>query len=48
MTGKLIDTTVLIDLSRGKVVAADFIDHERQAGTELFVSAISAMELILR
>lgn len=47
MAGKLIDTTVLIDLSRGKVVAADFIDLECRAGTELFVSVISAMELIV-
>jgi len=47
MAGKLIDTTVLIDLSRGKIVAADFVDNERQAGMALFVSVISAMELIV-
>jgi len=47
MTGKLLDTTILIDLSRGKIAASDFVDHERQAGTELFVSVISAMELIV-
>jgi len=47
MTGKLLDTTILIDLSRGKAIAADFIDNEQQAGTELFVSVISAMELIV-
>jgi len=47
MAGKLLDTTVLIDLSRGKIAAADFVDNERQAGTELFVSVISAMELVV-
>ncbi len=47
MAGKLLDTTILIDLSRGKVEAADFVDNERHAGTELFVSVISAMELIV-
>jgi len=47
MAGKILDTTILIDLSRGKAIAADFIDNERQAGTELFVSVISAMELIV-
>ena len=47
MARKLLDTTVLIDLSRGKIAAADFFDNERQAGTELFVSVVSAMELIV-
>lgn len=47
MAGKLLDTTVLIDLSRGKIAAAEFVDNERQAVTELFVSVISAMELIV-
>lgn len=47
MAGKLVDTTVLIDLLRGKDAAADCVDNERQAGTELFVSVISAMELIV-
>lgn len=47
VTGKLLDTTILIDLSRGKSEAADFVDNERRAGTELFVSVISAMELIV-
>jgi predicted nucleic acid-binding protein len=47
MAGKLLDTTVLIDLSRKNVAAADFIDNERRLGTELFVSIVSAMELIV-
>lgn len=47
MAGKLLDTTVLIDLSRGEAAAADFIDNERQKGTEFSVSIISAMELII-
>lgn len=47
MAGKLLDTTVLIDLLRGNTAAADFVDDERQDGTSLFVSTISAMELIV-
>jgi hypothetical protein len=47
MAGKLLDTTVLIDLSRGKSDAADFVDNERRLGTELFVSVVSAMELLV-
>ena len=46
MSGKLLDTTVLIDLSRGKIDAADFIDDARNVQTLLFISVISAMELI--
>jgi len=44
--GKLLDTTVLIDLSRGRSAAAECVDSERLAGTTFFVSVISAMELI--
>jgi predicted nucleic acid-binding protein len=47
MTGKLLDTTVLIDLSRGNIDAANFIDTARASGIPLFVSVISAMELIV-
>jgi predicted nucleic acid-binding protein len=47
MTGKLLDTTVLIDLSRGNTDAADFIDAVHASGTPLFISVISAMELIV-
>ena len=43
MTGKLLDTTVLIDLSRGDADAADFIDAARVSGTPLFISVISAL-----
>ena len=47
MPGKLLDTTALIDLSRGQIAAADFLDGEREAGTPLFVSIVSAMEFIV-
>lgn len=47
MGSKLLDTTVLIDLSRGDSDAADFIDNALQSGTVLFVSIISAMELMV-
>ena len=46
MNGKVLDTTVLIDLSRGNIAAADFVDDCRQAQIPLFISVISAMELI--
>lgn len=46
MNGKLLDTTVLIDLSRGKNTAADFVDENRRSQTPLFISVISAMEVI--
>jgi len=46
MSGKLLDTTVLIDLSRGKTEAADFIDAARKREESLHVSVVSAMELI--
>jgi predicted nucleic acid-binding protein len=47
MNGLLLDTTVLIDLSRGNEQAADFIEQQRQKKTYLAVSAVSAMELIV-
>jgi predicted nucleic acid-binding protein len=47
MAGKLLDTTVLIDLARGNTTAADYIDSERKKGTALYVSIISAMELVV-
>ncbi len=46
MTGKLLDSTILIDLSRGGITAAEYIDSERAAAVSLFISVISAMELI--
>jgi len=46
LTGALLDTTVLIDLSRGNNDAADFVDAGRQAEIPLCISVISAMELI--
>jgi len=47
MTGKLLDTIVLINLSRGIVTAADYVDEERRKGVPLFVSVVSAIELIV-
>jgi predicted nucleic acid-binding protein len=47
MTGMLLDTTVLIDLLRGNTDAAEFIDTVAASETPLFVSAISAMELLV-
>lgn len=47
MSGTLLDTTVLIDLSRGNLDAAEFIDTATNSQTPLFVSVISAMELIV-
>jgi tRNA(fMet)-specific endonuclease VapC len=46
MSGKLLDTTVLIDLLRGHVAAADFVDFAFRSETPLCVSVISAMELV--
>lgn len=46
MPQKLLDTTILIDLSRGNLAAADWVDSERKTAAELFVSVISAMELV--
>jgi predicted nucleic acid-binding protein len=47
MTGRLLDTTVLIDLSRGNTEAAQFIDATVASEIPLFISVISAMELIV-
>ncbi len=47
MTGWLIDTTVLIDVSRGHADAVDFLEKAQTSETPLFVSVISAMELIV-
>jgi predicted nucleic acid-binding protein len=44
MKGLLLDTTLLIDLSRGNEQAADFIEQQRQ--TDIYL-AISAMELVV-
>jgi predicted nucleic acid-binding protein len=46
MTGKLLDTTVLVDLLRGSEEAADFVDSAFASDTPLFISVISAMELV--
>ncbi|KOR32369.1 hypothetical protein TI05_07665 [Achromatium sp. WMS3] len=43
----LLDTTVLIDLFRGKEKAADFIEQERNTKRLLAISIVSAMELIV-
>lgn len=47
MSRKLLDTTVLIDLARGNVQAAEFVDGERRTQTDLSLSIISAMELVV-
>jgi predicted nucleic acid-binding protein len=47
MKGLLLDTTLLIDLSRGNEQAADFIEQHRQENTHLAISTISAMELVV-
>lgn len=47
MTGMLLDTTILIDLLRGNTDAAEFVDTALASRTPLFVSAISAMELVV-
>ncbi len=43
MAGFLIDTDVLIDISRGNADAADFLDA---LNGEIFIGRVSAMELI--
>ncbi len=43
MNGKLLDTT---DLSRGNNAAANFIDENHASQAPLFISVISAIELI--
>ena len=43
----LLDTTVLIDLSRGNNYASEFIDNNRKSDILLAVSVISAMELVV-
>jgi len=47
MSTVLLDTTVLIDLSRGDEQSADFIEQEREAKRLLSVSVVSTMELIV-
>jgi predicted nucleic acid-binding protein len=47
MTGMLLDTTILIDLLRGNTNAADFVDTAFADRVPLFVSVISAMELVV-
>ncbi len=44
---QLLDTTVLIDLTKGSDDAIDFIDWQRKQGAVLCVSVISAMGLIV-
>jgi predicted nucleic acid-binding protein len=46
MVGLLLDTTVLIDLSRGNEQAADFIEESKTKNL-LAISIISAMELVV-
>lgn len=44
MPDYLIDTDILVDISRGNVSAADFVDG---LNGELYISRVSAMELIV-
>jgi predicted nucleic acid-binding protein len=46
MTG-LLDTTVLVDLTRGSVEAAQFLDREFTSGDPPLISIVSAMELLV-
>jgi predicted nucleic acid-binding protein len=46
MTG-LLDTTVLVDLTRGSVEAAQFLDREFTSGRPPLTSIVSAMELLV-
>ena len=46
MTG-LLDTTVLVDLTRGSVEAAQFLDREFTSGKLPLTSIVSAMELLV-
>jgi predicted nucleic acid-binding protein len=46
MTGRLLDTTILIDLSRGSTDAANFVDSCQVSDIPLLISVISAMEVI--
>ncbi len=43
----LLDTTVLIDLTRGTADAAQFLDQQRTLNAPLLVSVVSAMELLV-
>lgn len=47
MRGMLLDTTLLIDLSRGNEQAADFIEQQKKQIPLLAVSIVSAMELVV-
>jgi len=47
MARLLLDSTVLVDVSRGHNDAIDFVDFERQAGHEVMFSVVTAMELIV-
>jgi predicted nucleic acid-binding protein len=44
---RLLDTTVLVDLTRGSVEAAQFLDREFSSGEPLLTSVVSAMELLV-
>ena len=43
----LLDSTVLVDLSRGNEDAIDFVDSLRKNDQEIAISIISSMELII-
>ncbi len=43
----LVDSTILIDFSRGNEEAVEFLDHARINNEEMSISVISSMELII-
>jgi len=43
----LVDSTILIDFSRGHEEAIEFLDHSRENDGEMAISVISSMELII-
>lgn len=43
----LVDSTILIDFSRGNEEAVEFLDHARINNDEMSISVISSMELII-
>ena len=47
ITRILIDSTILIDFSRGNKEALEFLDHAMKNNEEMAISVISSMELII-
>ncbi len=47
LKGVLVDTDILIDISRNKPRAVDFFDNLSKENPPIFISVISAMELMV-